>query len=1090
MDAARPVERRIVTVLFADLVGFTALSERLDAEDVALVQDAYFEVVRESIHRHGGQLEKFVGDAAMAVFGAPQVRDDDAARAVAAALALVAGVERLGDSLGLPGELRLRVGVNSGEAVYGEATAERGPVTGDTVNVAARLQAAAEPGTVVVGELTALATADVVELAPLEPLALKGKAAPVRARRALSVYPEPSRERALGSLRAPLVGRAVELAFLRGSAAGLVLVVAPPGVGKSRLLAELAEGRAAQGARVLTARLRPDSLAPFEPVAQLVRSAAPGGDVDRLLAAAGLAPGRAAAVAETLEAVLHPSAAERASEERERLFRDWLDGLEALAHPRDALWLVEDVHWASPDLLAFLAFAGRAGGPVVACSARPSLLDAQPAWCEAARLLELAPLPAPDAGALVRALVGSALPDPLVARIAEASGGNPLFVEELLRTWVSVGILAANGGGWRLAATAEEVALPQTVQAIYAGQLDDLPAAARDAARRASVAGRRFPTASFAALGVEDGERGLTTLARRAFVDGPVADPALGASYVFRHALLRDAGYASLSRGDRSTLHAHFADWLAARPEEALPSLAEVVARHYAAALEHAPQLVPAIASRTRDEVAALAAGWFERAARAASDLAAWASAAALAESSVELTAAGAQLERARRLHVQGRAAANADGVDRALPLLREALALFREAGDRVGVAEAGAEIGRLLRAQTRFAAAAELADELLQELGESDDVARARLLVLRGGALLNAIDAFEPAESDGRRALEIAGAAGDPDVELDALTLVLQARVERTGDVAEADWEEVERLACARRRWDAAATAILSRAWRAEDEDVERALAVLDEAAELATARGLVERLGWCDYGRAEALFAAGRWDEAVDAGLRALGRAAEHDFHRVAVRTWFVLLPIGRARGDRTLAAQAFELFRARAGREPNSPYANVITVSAHLHLAAAGLEPEFVPDLDGRLRGLDLDHRGPSWNAAIVNLVRTWVAAGDLAAAGAALDRMRAALERTDSGPLAAGTEALLRAELLLAAGGGADAEARRALALLPRQARWWRASAIRALEQRGGADGALVREAAETRARPPARVACNGRPRAARPFCRYA
>src|SRR5437879_7570358 len=150
MATERALERRVVTVLFADLVGFTSLSEQLDAEDVSLVQDAYFDAVRETVARHGGQLEKFVGDAAMAVFGAPRVRDDDAERAVRAGLSLVAAVTRVGASLGLEeGALRLRVGVNSGEVVYGAGTAERGPVTGDAVNVAARLQAAADPGSVV-----------------------------------------------------------------------------------------------------------------------------------------------------------------------------------------------------------------------------------------------------------------------------------------------------------------------------------------------------------------------------------------------------------------------------------------------------------------------------------------------------------------------------------------------------------------------------------------------------------------------------------------------------------------------------------------------------------------------------------------------------------------------------------------------------------------------------------------------------------------------------------------------------------------------------------------------------------------------------
>ena len=259
-----------MSVLFADLVGFTSLSEQLDAEDVTLVQDAYFDAVRETVARHGGQLEKFVGDAAMAVFGAPRVRDDDAERAVRAGLSLVAAVQRVGAGLGLaPGALRLRVGVASGETVYGEASAERGPVTGDVVNVAARLQAAGEPETVTIGEATALAVADAIQLERLPPLELKGKSEPVPAWRVTGVFAERSRERALGGLQAPTLGRADEVTRLRAlvGETARVVVVAPPGVGKTRLLDELAA--AASDAAVLRARLRPDVLSPFEPVAQL-----------------------------------------------------------------------------------------------------------------------------------------------------------------------------------------------------------------------------------------------------------------------------------------------------------------------------------------------------------------------------------------------------------------------------------------------------------------------------------------------------------------------------------------------------------------------------------------------------------------------------------------------------------------------------------------------------------------------------------------------------------------------------------------------------------------------------------------------------
>lgn len=525
--SGRAVERRIVSVLFADLVGFTSLSERLDAEDVTIVQDAYFQAVRDAVDRHGGMLEKFVGDAVMAVFGAPKARDGDAERAVATGLALTAAVDRLGAELGLDdGALRLRVGVASGEAVYGEATAERGPVTGDTVNVAARLQAAAEPGSVVVGEVTALAVGEAVELEPLGPLELKGKAEPVRAWRVVGFRAERSREAALGGLHAPMIGRDAELARLLesvGAGRRLAVVVAPPGVGKSRLLAELARGAATAGAAVLRAQLRPDLLSPFEPVGQLVRSA---GLVDApvRLRAAGVGDARAEVVLQALEAVVAPAGTGPAeAAERDRLFAAWLEGLDALTAEAPALWLVEDVHWASPDLLAFLAHAYAGGRErLVVATARPSLLETAPDWCAAVDLLHLAPLPAADVRGLVHALVGDALGPELVERIAERSGGNALFVEELLRTWIGTSVLSpGDAGGWRLTADPREVGLPPTVQAIYAAQLDDLAPSARTAARHAAVAGRRFPLDALPALAVPDTAEALAVLERRALVGEP-----------------------------------------------------------------------------------------------------------------------------------------------------------------------------------------------------------------------------------------------------------------------------------------------------------------------------------------------------------------------------------------------------------------------------------------------------------------------------------------------------------------------------------------------------------------------------------------
>ena len=292
MSDGGSVERRIVSVLFADLVGFTPLAERLDAEDVAAVQDAYFAAVRETVARHGGALEKFIGDAAMAVFGLDRARDDDAERAVRAGLSLVGAVERLGGQLGLgPDELRLRVGIESGEVVSAEGGPDQGRVTGDVVNTAARLQAAAPPGSVLLGEGAVLATAAAVELGPSLPLELKGKAEPVRAALAIGLRPEPAREAAMGALRAPMIGREVELDRLRAALteasdgrSAAIVIVAPPGTGKSRLLAEFL---AHSPARTWRSRVRADAGASIEPIAALARDALAGlssDEVDRRLA--------------------------------------------------------------------------------------------------------------------------------------------------------------------------------------------------------------------------------------------------------------------------------------------------------------------------------------------------------------------------------------------------------------------------------------------------------------------------------------------------------------------------------------------------------------------------------------------------------------------------------------------------------------------------------------------------------------------------------------------------------------------------------------------------------------------------------------
>jgi hypothetical protein len=318
--------------------------------------------------------------------------------------------------------------------------------------------------------------------------------------------------------------------------------------------------------------------------------------------------------------------------------------------------------------------------------------------------------------------------------------------------------------------------------------------------------------------------------------------------------------------------------------------------------------------------------------------------------------------------------------------------------------------------------------------------------LVLRGSAVRDAWDDFARAQADGERALALARAGGDADAELEALQLVTSCGEE--GDELERRrWEELESLARARGRWEVVAATMRVQATISVDDDPERTLADLEPAAEVAEARGLVEDAAWTDYARTEAHLAAGTWDEALAVGLRAIEAAEERNFSRVAVRTWFALRPVAQARRRRDLIERAFPLFEQLRGSS-DSPYARVVVAAMDLAFAEAGLLPAFVPELEPRLPSFDLAYGGPSWLAAVEAVVGSWLDAGDLGAARAAVDRLVAAGEGRNLPRLALASQALLRARLLRAEGNGAAAaaEAERALET---GAPWWRARALRAL-----------------------------------------
>ncbi len=523
--------RKTVTVLFADVVGSTALGEARDPEAVRTLMGRYFERMRTVIERHGGTVEKYVGDAVMAVFGIPTAHEDDALRAVRAAADMRVA---LGDlNAELPAPLSVRTGVNTGEVVTGD---EHTLVTGDAVNVAARLEQTAAPGEILVGETTYELVRDAVVAEPLEQLELRGKAEASTAWRVVAVVPEaPGRTRRFDT---PLLGRDGELALLRQLLARvanrrlchLVTLLGAAGVGKSRLARELA-ATAGRGTSVLVGRCLPYGEGiTYWPLREILRSLHGAGAGDTDLEILHAAAGEGTAVAgpdETAHAL-------------RRL-------VEARARDRTLVLAFEDIHWAEPaflELVEQVADTLRDVPVLVLCLARPELLDERPGWGGGklnATTLLLEPLDAEPVEELVAALGGDQLDDATRRTIAEVAEGNPLFVEELVAMVVDEGA---------------EVVVPPTVHALLTARLELLPDVERAALAAASVAGRFFSTAALVALAGEDVLASLPALERKDLVR-----PFEG-EYRFRHMLIRDAAYESLPKALRAELHVRLADWL------------------------------------------------------------------------------------------------------------------------------------------------------------------------------------------------------------------------------------------------------------------------------------------------------------------------------------------------------------------------------------------------------------------------------------------------------------------------------------------------------------------------------------------------
>jgi class 3 adenylate cyclase len=589
--------RKTVTVLFCDVTGSTRMGERLDPETVRRVMGRYFDEMRSVLESHGGTVEKFIGDAVMAVFGVPVVHEDDALRAVRAAHEMLGRLQHLNKELerdhGVT--IAVRIGVNTGEVVAG--TGEQTLVTGDAVNIAARLEQAASADEIVIGADTHRLVRDAVDVEAVEPLAVKGKTDPIRAFRLVSVEGKEGLARRFDT---PIVGRVEELRTLsdalqraeRDRACVLVTVLGAAGVGKSRLVQEFLE-RAATSAAILRGRCLPYGEGiTYWPVVEMLTAAAGILDLDgpdqirSKLIALSAGTTDAELVAERLAQLLGVAGAAAAPDETHWAVRKML---EALASPGPLVAVFEDLHWAEPTLLDLVEHVtdwSREAPIVALCTARPELLDDRPGWGGGklnATTFLLEPLSDIDCDQLVANLLEHAsLPDDARRTIVEAAEGNPLFVEQMVAMLVDDGILRRVGETWTVAGDLSRVTPPRSITALIEARLERLEPHERDVIERAAIEGKEFQLGSVRALSRQGGDvrSALMALVRRDLIRPHRSGFAGEASFRFRHILIRDAAYQRIPKETRAELHERYAQWLESTAAERLGEYEEIVGYH------------------------------------------------------------------------------------------------------------------------------------------------------------------------------------------------------------------------------------------------------------------------------------------------------------------------------------------------------------------------------------------------------------------------------------------------------------------------------------------------------------------------------
>jgi class 3 adenylate cyclase/tetratricopeptide (TPR) repeat protein len=882
-------ERRLVSVLFVDLVGFTTLTEGVDAEETRELLSRYFDMARDVIERYGGTVEKFIGDAVMAVWGAPIARENDAERAVRAALDLVRSIPALRSGL------EARAGVLTGEAAVTLGATNQGMVAGDLVNTASRLQTVAPPGTVLVGETTERAANMSITFEPIGDQQLKGKAAPVPAYRAVRVIAERGGRGRSDRLEAPFVGREDEFRLLkelvhataRERRPRIVSITGQAGVGKSRLAWELHKYLDGVVERVFWHSGRSPAYGEgitFWALGEMVRGRAGLAETDD---EATTRHKVAETVAEWVpddeerawieSALLTLLGVETSSQmPRAELYSAWRTFFERIAASGTAILLFEDLHWADPGLLDFIdhLLDWTRNAPVIVITlARPDLLERRPEWGAGRRnffSVGLEPLPEPAMRDLLAGLVPG-LPEGGAHTIVTRADGIPLYAVETVRMLVADGLLVEGDGAYRPTGDLSTIAVPETLQALISARLDALEPVERSLMQDAAVLGQSFTPAGLAAvsgLDVRAVEGHLRTLVRRELLthESDPRSPERG-QYAFVQALIREVAYGTLAKRDRRSRHLAAARFFESLGEE---ELAGALAAHYLAAYR---------ASSGDPEAQALAAQAriaLKGAASRASSLGSHEQAVGYLLEAMEVTEDAAEatdlLERA------GQSASEAGRSEVAESHLRAVIERRRELGDRQGEARAIGLLGQALVSGGRPEAAIEVLEPAAREfadLGDHSALAMIEHQLARGQWF---VDQRDSAISLADRALGRAERLDDEALVADVLitkgSLVAQAGRANEGLALLRTGID---LAVANRLTAIHVRGLLNLSAAQIGRDLQAGFEAAREAMTLARRYGLRSRLATAAGNAFEAAVRAGEWDWVADNQAEVTGEELE---------------------------------------------------------------------------------------------------------------------------------------------------------------------------------------------------------------------